>query len=387
MSSWRDRLLNARDAITEPFRLGPDVSLAERSWFGVAAALARPVILLLIVLYVATLVWRFSFIRGYDLAYPQAVLTPTLAMTVSGEETTPESGTEGVRSCAPSQTVAMSSYLIDFLVNQNDWAPGAAQYKIGWFGLARFDDGPFFDNKANFQIGVLRATRRIAIELTDLLGRVRGTSGEDPDLAAARSRLQKEIDRWRFNPFDERLPFGPTTPAHVEYRGAIDLFERYNERLARCDALFDARADNLQQLLDRVAKDVGATVDQLAKRSQGSRYDPRLDRFVDGAGNDWGWFDFKADDLFYRASGEMYAYHGLLQAARLDFADVVRKRDLDDVWDRMETHVAHAAALAPWAVSNGREDGAFMPDHLAVIAQSLLRARANMVELRDVLRR
>jgi hypothetical protein len=151
--------------------------------------------------------------------------------------------------------------------------------------------------------------------------------------------------------------------------------------------MFDARADNLLQFLERVAADVGSTIDLLGKRSQGVRYDPRTDEFVTGEGNDRGWFDFNADDLFMYASGKMYAYHGLLQGLRSDFAGVIQRRDIGAIWDLMEEHVAEAAALQPLIVSNGREDGAFMPDHLAVMSQKMLRARANMSEIRDILTR
>ena len=53
----------------------------------------------------------------------------------------------------------------------------------------------------------------------------------------------------------------------------------------------------------------------------------------------------------------------------------------------MEAHVAEAANLSPLIVSNGREDGFMMPDHLSVMAENILRARANMTELRDILAR
>ena len=125
----------------------------------------------------------------------------------------------------------------------------------------------------------------------------------------------------------------------------------------------------------------------MARRSQGEVYDVATHSFADGEGNDRGWFDFRADNFFHEMRGRMYAYHGLLQAARIDFAEVIEKRDLADVWDRMEAHVAEAANLSPLIVSNGREDGFMMPDHLSVMAENVLRARANMTELRDILAR
>ncbi len=74
------------------------------------------------------------------------------------------------------------------------------------------------------------------------------------------------------------------------------------------------------------------------------------------------------------ASGQMYAHCGLSQAARIAFAAVMRKRDLGNVGNRMEKHIAKAAMLSPAVISNGREDGLFMPDHLSFTAENILRA-------------
>ncbi|MEM7269458.1 MAG: DUF2333 family protein [Pseudomonadota bacterium] len=347
----------------------------------------RPVIALVLIFWIATMIWRFSWMRGEDLAYPQMALSGGNAVVSATEETQPESGAGSATTCAPSRIVEIEMALLDQLVNQNDWTPATPQYKAGFFFLFPWEATPFFDNKASFQTGALGAIRRVSIELTDSLGRVRGTSEADKDLVAARGRLQIDERTWVFNPFsDGRLPLWGTS-AGASYADAIDLFGRFNTRLAACDALFDARADNLFQFLDSVTKDLGSTVDQIGKRSQGRVYDVATHTFVNGEGNNAGWFDLRADNLFHEARGRMYAYHGLMQGARADFADVIEKRDLKDVWDRMEARIAEAAVLSPWIVSNGREDGFMMPDHLSVMAENILRARANMTELRDILAR
>ena len=345
----------------------------------------RPVVMVLILIYLGTMVWRFSWIRGEDLSYPQTLITASTTAVAAGE-TEPESGAAASRTCERSQIVEVQIGLLDLLVNQNDWAPATPQYKAGLFFLTDWASTPFFDNKASFQIGALGAVRRMSIELTDTLGRVRGTSEADPDLVAARGRLQIDETTWILNPFNARLPLWGTSAAS-NYADTIELFDRFNTRLMNCDALFDARADNLFQLLDRVSKDLGSLVDQIGKRSQGQVYDVASHTFVDGEGNNAGWFDLRADNLFHEARGRMYAYHGLMQGARVDFASVMDKRDLTDVWDRMEARIAETAALSPLIVSNGREDGFMMPDHLSAMAENVLRARANIVELRDILAR
>ncbi|MGF1658775.1 MAG: DUF2333 family protein [Rubrimonas sp.] len=339
---------------------------------------ARPALALLVILYLVSAFTRLSLTAGDELGYPQRV--------ISGTGAEPGSRLPDGSGCAPSQTVAVTSYILDVLVNQNVWAPGDPQYKFGWFGIWSFESGPFFDNKASFQIGALRAVRRIGVEAVDLLGRARGTSAPDSALTDARGALQWNERAWIINPFSQRLPLLSNSAA-ATFRDAKESLDIYNLRLTECAALFDARSDNLFQLLDRIANDIGGMTDQLASRSKGERWDPATKAFVPGDGNNNGIFDFRADNLFYEAHGMMWAYHGILQAMRLDFADVVRQSNLDQIWDRMETHIAESAGLAPIIVSNGREDSLFQPDHLSAMAVNMLRARANMTELREILNR
>jgi len=342
--------------------------------------IARPVAAIVVILYLVTLTVRFSSIAGDDLGYPQVEILAEAPRAAPGERI------PGGDGCAPSAVAAMNRYILDVLINQNAWAPGDPQYKFGYFGVWGFEGGPFWDNKASFQIGALRAVRRISIELVDLLGRARGTSAADPDLEDARSAVQWNERAWNVNPFDPRLPLLSVSAA-ASYRGAMDNFAAYNEKLANCDALYDSRSDNLFQLLDRIANDVGGVTDQLASRSKGDRWDTMTKQMVPGTGNNRGFFDFRADNLFYEAHGLMWAYHGILQAIRADFNDVIVSANLNQIWNRMEAHVAEAASLEPLIVSNGREDSVFQPDHLSAMAANMLRARANMTEIREVLNR
>ncbi|SES95240.1 DUF2333 family protein [Oceanicella actignis] len=369
---------------------------------GRARGLARraPALILLgLALWLGALIWNFGWLRAGDLSYPQAVLAATGAPAgvapgagtgdaADAAEPADAGASGAARVCAPSRAVAMQAALIDMMVNQDVWAPASPLYKAGVFWLIDWEDTPWFDNKAAFQLGALDVLRAFAIELRDSLGRVRGTSAPHQDLIGAQSRLQISERAWVLNsPLDRDNALVATTTAAGSYRGAIRSYLRYNQALADCAAVYDARADNLRVVIDRMSKLLGGITDQLSKRSRGTVYDPRLDRFVPGPGNNRGWFDFRADNLFHRARGQMFALHGLMQALREDFAQVVERRDLAELWDRLEAHVAEAAALEPLIVSNGRSDGLMMPNHLAAMAEAIYRARANMVELRDVIDR
>ncbi|MCO6185385.1 DUF2333 family protein [Rhizobium sp. L1K21] len=282
----------------------------------------------------------------------------------AGEQLT---GDASGRKCENSGIVAVTADLIDFNVNQNAWISSMIAYKMGLFGLD-WDDTPFLDNKASFQRGINQALRRTAVELVDTLGRVRGTSAVNSDLQNARGNLQFDEYTWYFG----LSPFGPKTPSPSFYRSAMKDLRKFNSSLENCDAVFDGRADNLMSFLDRIANDLGSTSDILRERSE--NYSS-------------GWFDTRADDRFWFAYGQLYAYYGILEAARSDFSNVVRERNVGSLWDRLDKQFQSALRIQPAIISNGSEDGWIMPTHLATMGFYILRVRANITEIRDVLDR
>lgn len=274
---------------------------------------------------------------------------------------------QGAEACRRSAIVDVTADLIDFNVNQNDWGSSMLLYKLGLFGLD-WDATPFFDNKAAFQRGINQAVRRTTVELVDTLGRVRGTSQVDPNLQDARGNLQFDEYTWFFGVH----PFGPKTPTPSFYRSAMRDLRAFNDRLEKCQAVFDPRADNLILFIDRIANDIGATSAVLRERSE--RYNS-------------GWFDTHADDHFWFAYGQLYAYYGIIRAAHLDFEDVIVQRELAELWRTAERQMRAALELRPFIVSNGPESGWLMPSHLTALGFYILRARSNLVEIRLVLDR
>ncbi len=269
--------------------------------------------------------------------------------------------------CKPSIIINVTADLIDFNVNQNAWISSMILYKLGLFGID-WDNTPFFDNKASFQRGVNQAVRRTAIELVDTLGRVRGTSQVDSDLQSARGNLQFDEQTWYFG----LSPFGPKTPTPNFYRASIRHLRAFNDRLEKCQSVFDARADNLVQFIDRIANDIGGTSAILRDRSE--KYNS-------------GWFDTRADDRFWFAYGQLYGYYGILTGARDDFQDVIAQRGLAQLWSTLEDQLRAALNIQPFIISNGAESGWLMPSHLATMGFYVLRVRSNLVEVRMVLDR
>ena len=113
-------------------------------------------------------------------------------------------------------------------------------------------------------------------------------------------------------------------------------------RLEKCEAVFDARGDNLLVFIDRIANDIGATSAILRDRSE--KYNS-------------GWFDPRADDRFWFAYGQLYGYYGILTAAHADFRDVIAQRGLTQLWSELEDQLRASLKIQPMIISNGDEVG------------------------------
>ena len=334
-----------------------------RGGFIRVAVLALAAAFLIANLYFA---WQTQVWRGFDPAYAEAYSSVSPGIS-AGEQVAPEGDATTARTCAPSRIVTATTDLTRFAVDENAWVPSMLMYKLGFFGLD-WENTPFFDNKASFQRGVLSVLRRTTLELRDVLGRERGTSAVDTDLQNAAGQFNFDDETWYFG-LD---PFGPKTPTPSFYRRGARYLADFNARLAACDATFDPRADNLVNLLDRIAKDIGDTSQSIRRRSEISNA---------------GWLDVRADNEFWNSMGKLYGYYGVMRAARADFADVIESRQVANLWDRLEEQMAAALNLAPMIVSNGDEDGFVMPTHLTTMGFYVLRVRENMVEIRSVLDR
>ena len=331
-------------------------------WYKRRGWILRTLVGGVIVVFVALYGYFFyvtQFWTGFDPDYPAARIE---ARNMSAGGTT---DTSTAQSCKPSAIVDVTADLIDFNVNQNAWISSMLMAKAGLFGI-EWRNTPFFDNKAAFQLGINQVLRRTTTELVDTLGRVRGTSQIDQNLQDARTAMSWSETAWYIG------WRGPTRPSPSVYREGMGKLRAFNASVERCQAAFDPRADNLMQFLDRIAGDIGSTSDILRQRIEQS---------------DAGWFDLRADDRFWFAYGQLYAYYGILDATRTDFAAVIAERNLTTLWTRMEESLRTSLNVQPWIISNGNESSAFFPSHLATMGFNLLQLRSNLVEIRSVLDR
>ena len=269
----------------------------------------------------------------------------------------PEFGLESSAPEGASQSVAVAADLIDREINTHRWTA----------------NDPFFmpasllDNMPNFQMGIVQALSRFAVELADQVARTRGSSQIDRDLDTASGLLKYPGTVWIF---DFRTSFAPTASSESQYRRAMAALRDYNRRLAEGQALFDTRADNLQATLERMAADIG---------SSSAALDQQLGE------TSLLWPDLAADDVFYATKGRLYAYYLLLRALEVDFANVIAERGLQGLWGQMLASFRAASQLQPWVVVNGAPDSQLAPSHLAAQGFFLLRGRTQLREITNIL--
>jgi hypothetical protein len=255
-----------------------------------------------------------------------------------------------------SHAVAAAAALIDRETNQNRWTANDPF----------FLPGAALDNMPNYQQGIIYALSRFAIEMSDQIGRIRGSSQVDEDLDKAAGRLKFPGNIWYF---DFGTSLAPTTPSEQQYRAARRNFLNYNQRLAAGNASFERRADNLQATLERLSADIGSTSAVLDQRiAEGG--------FI---------IDTQADDVFYQTKGRLYGYYILLTALGEDFQKLIEERELTAAWAQMLDSFRTAATMQPMVVVNGRPDSQAMPSHLAAQGFYLLRSRTQLKEISNIL--
>ena len=257
-----------------------------------------------------------------------------------------------------STTVEVVAALIDREVNKTAWSPNTQPFEPA--ALLRFGG-----NMVNFQSGLIRALSTTVYEMENRLARTRGASSADADMALARQGLSRSPETWILDPL-------PTSSADHEYRKAREALLRYNDRLAAGQAVFEVRADNLQGVLDHIALDLGGLSDALDNQVVAGR-----SVFIDR----------RADKLFYYSKGEAYGYFIVLRALREDYNSVLVQRGVDKLYTEMLTELAEAAKMHPPIVQNASPDALLIPNHLTTEGFYLLRARAKLREITDILQR
>ena len=217
-----------------------------------------------------------------------------------------------------------------------------------------------------FQRGAMSSVARFSIELYDQLGRSRGSSQADTDLQKASGLLNYSPNVWMW---DFSVSWFPTASSEKQYREGMKSLTRYNERLAKHEAVYETRADNLMQTLDRIASDLGSA-------------SAAIDTHIQSRGA----FAFGASaDLFYNTKGRMYGNYMLLKALEKDFATVIAERQMQSVWNAMLASLREGMEPKQFLVMNAGTKDSIFANHLASQGFYLMRARTQMREVTNIL--
>jgi hypothetical protein len=257
-----------------------------------------------------------------------------------------------------SETVKQMLTMADREVNDHVWVPNRTM----------FSPTIFLDNTPNYQISIIDAISRMSESLRDDIGRTRGSGGEDRDLEEATGRFKMAPDVWVWDP---SVSIIPQASSPTQYQYGIEKLENYNRRLAAGQAIFDARPDNLMAALNRIAKDLGSESDNIEKMTENSI--------------PFGWFDTKADDLYFNVKGKLYAYCMIVKGLGVDFEHAIQLKSAGTVWAEMQNNLCTAAEFDPWIISNSSPEDWAAPSHLSSLGFRLLRARTKLTEVRDIL--
>ena len=255
-----------------------------------------------------------------------------------------------------SHAVSAAIALLDREVNQHRWVssdpiivPGALLVRM-----------------PAFQRGIVGSIARFSIEMYDQVARTRGSSAADPDLQRANGLLNYSPYVWMF---DFETSWLPTASTPTQYRSGIASLKSYNERLAKGQAVFERRADNLIQVIDRMASDLGSSSAGIAQF-----VDTRSGLSLSGAA-----------ELYYTTKGRLYTSYILLEALRKDFDTVISERQLSPAWDQLMLSLRDGLRLDNVLIFNASPDSQFFPNHLATQGFYVLRARLQMREITNIL--
>ena len=205
----------------------------------------------------------------------------------------------------------------------------------------------FTDNINNYQLGVLEATRRSVVMLSERLSRTGSTDSLNPHLEDAANWLMVTATRYWF----------PSPES--KYKECIDELKAYREELIQDRASFYIRADNLIPLLASYEDLLGSCDENLVKRKN-----------EDGSTVSF----FKADDYFFYAKGVASAMATVLEAVLQDFSTTLESRHGTELLHHALEACRRAAALSPLIITNADLDG-ILANHRANMAAPVSHAR------------
>ena len=248
----------------------------------------------------------------------------------------------------------------------------------------------------NWEFGVLTQVRDMTLVMRDDLSRSQSQSSADPDLVTAQIRFNTDSQLWLF------------PPAETQYREGVESLESYLQRLQNGQAQFYTRADNLNNWLNKVQRQMGSLsialsasvgVRQVSEKGaatsiqDGSTQAPgvKVQAEVIKADDDPSEVIIKTprlrvDDVFYQARGQAWALLHMLKAIEIDFEDILRQKNalvsLRQIINKLED--TQQDVWSP-IILNG-SGYSFVANHSLVLAAQISSANAALIDLGTLMR-
>lgn len=241
----------------------------------------------------------------------------------------------------------------------------------------------FMDNIPNWEFGALVMLRDGSAVLRNHFSRSQSQSVENSHLASAEPQFNFQNNSWMF----------PATES--EYRTGLERLTKYYTNLSdnnATQAQFFARADNLNNYLVIIEKRLGSLSQRLSASVGGLRDNTNLagdsaakqstkTAAVLTVKTDW----MEIDDVFYEARGTSWALYHLLKAVKIDFNDVLKKKNAHPSLNHIIRELkATQESISSPMVMNGRGFG-LSANYSLIMANYISRANAAIIDLRDLL--
>jgi hypothetical protein len=216
-----------------------------------------------------------------------------------------------------SRAVAVAAALIDREVNKNGWTANDPF----------FLPGALLDNMPNYQQGIISALARFAFELTDQIGRTRGSSQADPDLQEASGQLQMPGNKWVWDP---STSLGITATSEQQYRKAMRALS-VNVEAARLMGIRTDRVIGITFVTGSMLAAIGAA-------------SAALDQRIEEHSGDF--IDFRPTTCSTIPRAGSTAMPSSCASLGKDFDKVIADKDLAKVWGSSSTTCCRRRAAA-----------------------------------------
>ena len=240
-----------------------------------------------------------------------------------------------VSSPMQSTVVNAMAYVVEKETNANVWTPN----------LPFLFPAYILDNMPAFQIGEMEAVSATSKALANTMAEKLGDNGKA--LSDAAEYFSYAPDVWLFAPQSNKI-FAPSSS--TQYGKGKRALVAFNQQLRESVFVFPKVKEDLFNLLKSIEHDLSDSAEEVRAHIRE---------------NSSSFFDNKADDVFYKAKGKLYAYYLIVKALSRDYKNIMTEVDIYQKVTLLLNLLEEGAEISPLIVRNAQTDDSFAPNHLA----------------------